>query len=81
MKTTLAAPLRAWVLRAFPRSESGIDYDRPAGDQGLFGPDSATWRASMSLSVRPFACLASTVSERLNWRWCWLHCAGNRCSS
>ena len=44
MKTTLAAPLRAWVLRAFPRSESGIDYDRPAGDPGLFGPESATWR-------------------------------------
>lgn len=44
MKATLAAPLRAWVLRAFPRGESGIDYDKPAGDPGLFGPDSATWR-------------------------------------
>jgi uncharacterized protein (DUF2236 family) len=44
MKATLAAPLRAWVLRAFPRGESGIDYDKPAGDPGLFGPDSATWQ-------------------------------------
>ena len=45
---TLAAPasarIRAWVLGAFPRGQSGIDYDHPAGDPGLFGPDSATWR-------------------------------------
>lgn len=39
-----AAPLRRWVLGAFPRGESGIDYDSPAGDPGLFGPDSVTWR-------------------------------------
>jgi len=38
------APLRRWVLGAFPRGESGIEYDRPAGDPGLFGPDSVTWR-------------------------------------
>lgn len=38
------APLRRWVLGAFPRGESGIDYDSPAGDPGLFGPDSVTWR-------------------------------------
>lgn len=44
----LAAPasarIRAWVLGAFPRGQSGIDYDHPAGDPGLFGPDSTTWR-------------------------------------
>jgi uncharacterized protein (DUF2236 family) len=44
----LAAPvtaqIRRWVLGAFPRSEGGIDYKRPAGDAGLFGPDSVTWR-------------------------------------
>ncbi len=44
----LAAPairqLRRWVLEAFPRGHSGIDYDAPAGDPGLFGPDSVTWR-------------------------------------
>ncbi|RPE81888.1 oxygenase MpaB family protein [Vulcaniibacterium tengchongense] len=51
MKPTLralAAPasaqIRRWVLSAFPRGHSGIDYDRPAGDPGLFGPDSVTWR-------------------------------------
>jgi len=44
MNTLFAAPLRAWVMRAFPRGESGIDYDEPAGDPGLFGPDSATWQ-------------------------------------
>ncbi len=37
--------LRAWVLRAFPRDpERGIDYLQPAGDPGLFGPHSVTWR-------------------------------------
>jgi uncharacterized protein (DUF2236 family) len=44
MTSVFAAPLRAWVMRAFPRGESGIDYDQPAGDPGLFGPDSATWQ-------------------------------------
>jgi uncharacterized protein (DUF2236 family) len=38
-------PIRHWVLRAFPRSDTGsVDYDQPPGDAGLFGPDSATWR-------------------------------------
>jgi uncharacterized protein (DUF2236 family) len=45
---TLAAPvaaqIRRWVLSAFPRGQSGIEYDTPAGDPGLFGPDSVTWR-------------------------------------
>ncbi|MEE7546707.1 DUF2236 domain-containing protein, partial [Xanthomonas sp. Kuri4-1] len=45
---TLAAPataqIRRWVLDAFPRGHSGIEYDRPLGDPGLFGPDSVTWR-------------------------------------
>lgn len=44
----LAAPavthVRRWVLSAFPRGHSGIDYDHPEGDPGLFGPDSVTWR-------------------------------------
>lgn len=44
----LAAPasaqIRRWVLSAFPRGQSGIDYDQPPGDPGLFGPGSVTWR-------------------------------------
>jgi uncharacterized protein (DUF2236 family) len=36
--------IRHWVLSAFPRGHSGIDYDTPQGDHGLFGPDSVTWR-------------------------------------
>ena len=36
--------VRAWVLHAFPREASGIDYDQPAGDPGLFDPDGAAWR-------------------------------------
>jgi uncharacterized protein (DUF2236 family) len=39
-----AARIRAWVLQVFPRGHSGIDYDTPIGDPGLFGPGSATWR-------------------------------------
>lgn len=38
-------PIRRWVLSAFPRGGGGhVDYDHPAGDPGLFGPHSATWR-------------------------------------
>ncbi|SEM09217.1 Uncharacterized conserved protein, DUF2236 family [Pseudoxanthomonas sp. GM95] len=37
-------PIRRWVLGAFPRGQSGLDYDHPAGDPGLFGPESVTWR-------------------------------------
>lgn len=41
----LRTALRQWVLRTFPRDDdNGIDYDRPAGDPGLFDPHGATWR-------------------------------------
>lgn len=40
----VSAQIRRWVLGAFPRGQSGIDYDQPVGDPGLFGPDSVTWR-------------------------------------
>ena len=40
----VTAPIRRWVLEAFPRGQSGIDYDQPLGDPGWFGPDSVTWR-------------------------------------
>lgn len=41
----LRAAIRHWVLSAFPRTSlSTVDYDRPVGDAGLFGPDSATGR-------------------------------------
>ncbi|WP_049623546.1 oxygenase MpaB family protein [Frateuria defendens] len=36
--------VRRWVLGAFPREHGLADYDAPAGDAGLFGPDSVTWR-------------------------------------
>ena len=38
--------VRAWVVHAFPRDAtgSGIDYDQPPGDPGLFDPRGATWR-------------------------------------
>ena len=50
MKSPFSAVLghrvRAWVMHAFPRAPagSGINYDQPPGDPGLFDPDGATWR-------------------------------------
>jgi len=40
----LVRQVRSWVLHAFPRGQSGIDYDEPLGDPGLFGPGTVTWR-------------------------------------
>ncbi|QBG86992.1 DUF2236 domain-containing protein [Xanthomonas oryzae] len=39
-----AKQIRRWVLDAFPRGQSTIEYDQPLGDPGIFGPDSITWR-------------------------------------
>lgn len=41
----LGAVTSAWIRRTFPPgAEAAIDYDQPAGDPGLFGPDSCVWR-------------------------------------
>ena len=40
----MQAAIRRWVLSVFPRGQSMIDYDTPAGDPGLFGPETVTWR-------------------------------------
>jgi uncharacterized protein (DUF2236 family) len=45
----VSAQIRRWVLGAFPRAPDGIEYELPAGDPGLFGPDSATWRVHSEL--------------------------------
>lgn len=55
--TGTSAPLSARLLRPVsnglrnrivhvirPSTEFGVDYGRPLGDPGLFGPDSATWK-------------------------------------
>ncbi len=39
-----AKQIHRWVLDAFPRGQSTIEYDQPLGDPGIFGPDSITWR-------------------------------------
>jgi hypothetical protein len=44
------ARIRALVLGVFLCGRSGIDYDAHAGDAGLFGPDSITWRIPCMLS-------------------------------
>ena len=40
----MQAAIRGWVLGVFPRGQSGIEYETPVGDAGLFGPDTVTWR-------------------------------------
>jgi uncharacterized protein (DUF2236 family) len=43
--TPASAPIKRWVLTAFPKPATGaIEYEHPAGDPGLFGPDTVTWR-------------------------------------
>lgn len=49
LATPATASIRRWVIGAFPRGESGIDYDHPVGDPGWFGPDSATWQVHAEL--------------------------------
>lgn len=45
MTNPLHAGIRRWVLSAFPRDPvQPVEYDAPAGDPGLFGPDSVTWK-------------------------------------
>ncbi len=45
MGRAVRQPLRQWVRTAFPHDQvEAIDYERPAGDPGLFGPDSVIWK-------------------------------------
>jgi uncharacterized protein (DUF2236 family) len=42
--------LRRWVVAVFPRDAGPqVAYDAPAGDPGLFGPGSVTWRIHADL--------------------------------
>lgn len=66
MPSPLTHPLRAWVLRAFPRGESGIDYDNPAGDPGLFDPDSATWQVHADFAGMLSGGLCALVLQTLH---------------
>lgn len=66
MASPLAHPLRAWVLRAFPRGESGIDYDNPAGDPGLFDPGSATWQVHADFAGMLSGGLCALVLQTLH---------------
>ena len=36
--------LRGWVIDVLRRDAPAPDYDRPVGDPGLFGPNTATWK-------------------------------------
>lgn len=49
LSSPLTSPVRRWVLDAFPRGQSGISFDEPAGDPGWFGPHSMTWRIHAEL--------------------------------
>lgn len=66
MPSPLSQPLRAWVLRAFPRGESGLNYDRPAGDPGLFAPDSATWQVHADFAGMLSGGLCALVLQTLH---------------
>src|SRR5438445_12801684 len=46
------APLRSGVAALFSSDRFPEErYDRPAGDPGLFGPDSVTWRVHADVSM------------------------------
>lgn len=66
MTSPLSQPLRAWVLRAFPRGESGLDYDNPAGDPGLFDPASATWQVHADFAGMLSGGLCALVLQTLH---------------
>lgn len=66
MTPPLSQPLRAWVLRAFPRGESGLDYDNPAGDPGLFDPASATWQVHADFAGMLSGGLCALVLQTLH---------------
>lgn len=61
-------PIRRWVLRAFPRGQSGLDYDHPVGDAGLFGPGSVTWRIHADFPAMLSGGLSSLMLQALHPR-------------
>ena len=66
MPSPLTQPLRTWVLRAFPRGESGLDYDNPTGDPGLFDPASATWQVHADFAGMLSGGLCALVLQTLH---------------
>jgi uncharacterized protein (DUF2236 family) len=63
------ARIRRWVLSAFPRDPAAtIDYDRPLGDPGLFGPDSVTWMVHASFPGMLAGGLCSLMLQTLHPR-------------
>lgn len=68
MPSPFSAALRHWVLRAFPRGESGLDYLQPAGDPGLFEPGSATWQIHADFAGMLAGGLCALVLQTLHPR-------------
>ena len=66
MPSPLTRPLRTWVLRAFPRGESGLDYDNPTDDPGLFDPASATWQVHADFAGMLSGGLCALVLQTLH---------------
>jgi len=69
LRRTASEPIRRWVLGAFPRDNSStLDYDHPAGDPGLFGPDSVTWRIHADFPGMLAGGLAALMMQTLHPR-------------
>lgn len=61
--TRAAAPPRARASRAGPMSGGKLDYRQPAGDRGLFGPDSMAWRVHANPVALAVGGVAAVILE------------------
>jgi uncharacterized protein (DUF2236 family) len=62
----LRRQLRRQVLAVMSRHAPAADYDTPAGDPGLFGPDSVTWKVHADFTSMMVGGLASLMLQALH---------------
>jgi uncharacterized protein (DUF2236 family) len=62
----LRRQLRQQVLAVMSRHAPAADYDTPAGDPGLFGPDSVTWKVHADFTSMMVGGLASLMLQALH---------------
>ncbi|MGH8128254.1 MAG: oxygenase MpaB family protein [Gammaproteobacteria bacterium] len=66
MPAPLRARLRRWVIDVLSQDRSAPDYDRPVGDPGLFGPETATWKIHADFPSMMAGGLASLMLQALH---------------